>query len=68
MKVRHASNWTVFAHPIWMGLLMAAGLFAALLGDGAWDTLSWLGMGVPAVLSVKKLWRKSVARGQDRYL
>ncbi|WP_397451014.1 hypothetical protein [Pseudomonas sp. NA-150] len=55
MKVTHTSNWSVFAQPIWIGLLMAAGLFAALLGDGWWDTLSWLGMGLPAFLSVRGL-------------
>lgn len=57
MKVKHTSNWSVFAHPIWMALLMAAGLFAALLGDGAWDMLSWVGMGVPAALSLRGLLR-----------
>jgi hypothetical protein len=58
MKVRHTSNWSVFAHPIWMALLMAAGLFAALLGDGWWDSVSWVGMGVPVVFSVRGLWRR----------
>lgn len=45
----------IFAMPILIGLLTAAGLFAALLGDGWWDALAWLGMGVAAVLSVKGL-------------
>ncbi|MEB0080209.1 hypothetical protein QN386_23425 [Pseudomonas sp. CCI3.2] len=58
MKAKRTSNWSVFAHPIWMGLLMAAGLFAALLGNGAWDMLSWVGMGIPAVLSVRGLFSR----------
>lgn len=44
-----------FAIPAVVGLLTAAGLFAALLGDGWWDTLAWVGMGVAAVLSLKGL-------------
>ncbi|AHZ71064.1 hypothetical protein OU5_3985 [Pseudomonas mandelii JR-1] len=38
-----------------IALLSAAGLFAALLGDGVWDALSWLGLGVPAVLALRGL-------------
>lgn len=45
----------IFAMPALVGLLTAAGLFAALLGDGWWDALAWLGMGVAAVLSIKGL-------------
>jgi hypothetical protein len=59
MKVKHSSNWSVFAHPIWMGLLLAAGLFAALMGDGWWDSLSWIGMGVPVVFSVRGMLRRN---------
>lgn len=52
---KHPAFWKTFGHPIWIALLTAAGLFAALLGDGAWDVLSWIGMGVPAALSLKGL-------------
>ncbi|CAI8703673.1 MULTISPECIES: hypothetical protein [Pseudomonas] len=45
----------IFAWPLLIGLLGAAGLFAALLGDGPWDALAWLGLGVPAVLGVRSL-------------
>jgi len=45
----------IFAWPLLIGLLGAAGLFAALLGDGAWDALAWLGLGVPAVLGARGL-------------
>ncbi|AGZ37479.1 MULTISPECIES: hypothetical protein [Pseudomonas] len=47
----------IFAWPSLIAALGAAGLFAALLGDGAWDALSWLGLGIPAWLGVRALWR-----------
>jgi hypothetical protein len=37
----------VFAIPIVLALLSTIGLIAALLGDGFWDALSWLALGVP---------------------
>jgi hypothetical protein len=45
----------VFAMPLLIGVLIAVGLFAALLGDGWWDALAWLGMGIAAVLSIRGL-------------
>lgn len=36
----------VFAVPVLLALASAAGLVSALLGDGLWDGLSWLGLGV----------------------
>lgn len=59
MKPRQSNFWKVFAIPSVIALLSAAGLFAALLGDGVWDGLSWLGLGVPAVLGIRGLWRKA---------
>ena len=47
--------WPVFAWPLLIALLGAAGLFAALLGDGWWDSLAWLGLAVPSVLSLRVL-------------
>jgi hypothetical protein len=38
-----------------IALLIGVGLFAALLGDGWWDMLAWLGMGTAALLSIKGL-------------
>ncbi|VVM52480.1 hypothetical protein PS645_00827 [Pseudomonas fluorescens] len=55
MKPRQSSFWKVFAVPLVIGLLSAAGLFAALLGDGVWDSLSWLGLGIPAMLGLRGL-------------
>ncbi|MCF7533404.1 hypothetical protein [Pseudomonas petrae] len=52
---KHAAFWKTFAKPGWIALLTAIGLFAALLGDGAWDVLAWIGMAIPAGLSCKGL-------------
>jgi hypothetical protein len=40
----------VFAIPILLGVLSIVGLLSALLGDDAWDILSWLALGVPCVV------------------
>lgn len=52
MKPRQSSFWKVFGIPLGIGLLSAAGLFAALLGDGLWDSLSWVGLGGPSVIAL----------------
>ena len=36
-----------------VALITAVGLFAALLGDGVWDSLAWLGLGVSAALGLQ---------------
>lgn len=57
----HKSQATrrIFAWPLVIGLLGALGLFTALLGDGGWDALSWIGLGVPAVLGLSAFWPRS---------
>ena len=52
MKPRQWNFWKVFGIPLGIGLFTAAGLFAALLGDGLWDSLSWLGLGIPAAIAL----------------
>lgn len=58
MKPRQSSFWKVFGIPLGIGLLSAAGLFAALLGDGWWDSLSWVGLGVPAGIGAWALFQR----------
>ncbi|MGL5995141.1 MAG: hypothetical protein ACRC1I_01240 [Pseudomonas proteolytica] len=58
MRPRQSNFWKVFGVPLVIGLLSAGGLFAALLGDGVWDSLSWLGLGIPAVIGVGGLVRR----------
>ncbi|MFJ4344556.1 hypothetical protein [Pseudomonas sp. NPDC089401] len=57
MSHRSQSTARVFAWPAAIAALGALGLFAALLGDGPWDMLAWLGLGIPAYLGVRALWR-----------
>ena len=47
MKPRQSNFWKVLATPTVIALLSAAGLFAALLGDGVWDALELAGLGHP---------------------
>lgn len=56
----HTSQSTrrIFAWPALIALLSLVGLFAALLGDGAWDALSWLGLGLSAALGVSGFLRR----------
>ncbi|EZP69055.1 hypothetical protein [Pseudomonas sp. RIT357] len=58
MKPRQSSFWKVFGIPLGIGLLGAAGLFAALLGDGLWDSLSWVGLGIPAAIGMWALFKR----------
>jgi hypothetical protein len=55
MSHRSRSTARVLVCPAAIALLGALGLFAALLGDGAWDMLAWLGLGIPAWLSLRGL-------------
>ncbi|KAF0867254.1 hypothetical protein [Pseudomonas sp. LD120] len=61
MNPRQANFWKVFGAPLALGLLSAAGLFAALLGDGVWDSLSWLGLGLPTLIALHGLLRRKPA-------
>ncbi|WP_397459706.1 hypothetical protein AB3464_13890 [Pseudomonas asplenii] len=58
MKPRTSSFWKVFILPLLIAVLTAAGLFTALLGDGLWDALSWLGLGIPTVIGLQALLRR----------
>lgn len=37
----------IWRAPIMLGGLTAVGLLSGLLGDGAWDAVAWLGLGIP---------------------
>ncbi len=58
MRPRQSSFWKVFSVPLAIALVTGAGLFGALLGDGAWDALSWIGLGIPAWISVRGLLKR----------
>ncbi|CAD6880348.1 hypothetical protein [Methylomonas albis] len=42
--------WQIWRLPLALGLTSAAGLAAALIGDGAWDAASWALLGLPAAV------------------
>ena len=58
MRPRQSSFWIVFSIPLAIGLVSLMGLFSALLGDGAWDVLSWIGLGIPVWISVQGLLKR----------
>jgi len=40
----------IFRAPAVICIISAAGLLSALIGDGAFDALSWLALGLPVAL------------------
>ncbi|AEJ10929.1 MULTISPECIES: hypothetical protein [Pseudomonas] len=53
MSHKSQPTWRIFIWPMVVALLTAVGLFAALLGDGVWDSLAWLGLGLSAALGLQ---------------
>jgi hypothetical protein len=47
----------IFAMPVLLGVLSAIGLVVALLGDEIWDTVGWVGLGIPLLIAVWYLLR-----------
>ncbi len=50
VRVRRQTLGQIFAVPALIGVLSGVGLLSALVGDGVWDGLSWLTLGVPVAL------------------
>ncbi|MEW6143661.1 MAG: hypothetical protein AB1598_01450 [Thermodesulfobacteriota bacterium] len=46
----------VFGIPILLAALSAFGLVSALLGNGIWDMLSWITLGIPVAVIVRHVW------------
>ncbi|MCJ1878063.1 hypothetical protein [Pseudomonas nitroreducens] len=44
--------WMIFRWPLARAVLSTFGLLSALLGDGVFDVLSWISLGVPLLLIV----------------
>ncbi|MCE1116899.1 MULTISPECIES: DUF4175 domain-containing protein [Gammaproteobacteria] len=60
MSHNSQSTRRIFAWPALIALLSVTGLFAALLGDGVWDSLAWIGLGVSAALGLSGFWRRAL--------
>ncbi|WP_424630775.1 hypothetical protein [Bradyrhizobium sp. SYSU BS000235] len=40
----------IFLVPLVLGILSTVGLISALVGDGVWDGVSWITLGIPILL------------------
>jgi amino acid transporter len=49
--------WKVWGIPVIIGICSAVGLLSALTGDGFFDLLSWISLGVPVALTIWYLLR-----------
>ena len=49
--------WMVFRWPLALAVLSLVGLVSALVGDGPWDALSWVALGIPLAVILVALAR-----------
>ena len=57
--------WMIFRWPLLIGLLATLGLLSALLGDGLYDVVSWLALGMPLlIVGAVRVWRQKRLRHQ----
>ncbi|RYE16626.1 MAG: hypothetical protein EOP51_25445 [Sphingobacteriales bacterium] len=56
----------IWLAPIILGIVSAIGLLSALTGDGFWDVLSWITLGIPVIVGgyylIKNLQRTGINR------
>lgn len=50
------SLWMIFRIPLLLAALGVIGLLSALVGDGIWDGVSWVCLGIPVVITAVR-WR-----------
>jgi len=43
---------SLWSAPLAIALLSAAGLVGGLVGDGAWDWMTWIGLGLPCAAAL----------------
>lgn len=56
--VAHRSLSQIFAAPLVIALVSTVGLISALVGDGWWDAVSWVALGLPVLLYLLFIWRR----------
>lgn len=44
--------WKVWGIPVVIGILSGIGLLSALTGDGFYDLISWLTLGLPVIITI----------------
>jgi hypothetical protein len=54
--MKAADGINVWPIPILLGILTCVGLVAALVADGIWDAVSWIGLGLPVAVVVWFVW------------
>ena len=54
--------WHLWGWPLAIAILSGAGLVGGLVGDGGWDWLTWIGLGVPCAVAVWFGWRGRAPR------
>ena len=55
--VAHRSLSQIFAAPLVIAIVSTVGLISALVGDGWWDAVSWVALGLPVLLYLLFIWR-----------
>ncbi|HEX7923281.1 MAG TPA: hypothetical protein VF583_20155 [Bradyrhizobium sp.] len=56
--VVHRSLTQIFAAPLVIAIVSTVGLISALVGDGWWDAVSWVALGLPVLLYLLFVWRR----------
>ena len=56
--VAHRSLSQIFAAPLVIAIVSTVGLISALVGDGWWDAVSWVALGLPVLLYLVFIWRR----------
>jgi cytosine/uracil/thiamine/allantoin permease len=51
-SARRRTIGQIFGIPLLIALLSAVGLVSALVGDGIWDSISWITLLIPILLCV----------------
>jgi hypothetical protein len=57
VRATRQATGAVWRWPIVLAVVTALGLLSALLGDAAWDALSWFALGTPVVVAAWFAWR-----------
>lgn len=50
LRTKRQTLMQIFTWPLVIGVLSTVGLVSALVGDGLWDSLSWLTLFLPILL------------------
>jgi hypothetical protein len=61
---RHPQFWAIYRIPAILALITFIGLLSGVLGDGIWDAVSWLGLGIPIAVVCWFVLRHSSGRWQ----